>query len=293
MAFVERRKPLHRVVAAVDLSGLRRRVADRARILAEERGARLTLVHAIPRLNDVFLSADELRAMHDVRRRSTEELATWLRDRTDVDVSVELPVGPPARVVVREGRDADVIVAGTSSLDPSSVGPMTRRIARKSRTSLVAVRRQPRVPYRRVIIGVDLSDASRSAVSFALTLAPDADHSVVYSLPVRFDSMLGEAGYESGDLAASRARRLADAEERMAAFVKPWQDRVRPLVSEGPPGQTLQEVVRRRSADLVVVASRGASDDSMVLLGTVAEDVLGSMPCDVAVAHSGGSFRRP
>ena len=281
---------MRRVVAAADLSGLRRRVADRGRIIAEEHNAGLTLVHAIPRLNHVFLNPAEVGAMQAVRRDSTEQLADWLRARTDVEVSVELSVGPPARAVAQNGHAAEVIVAGTSSVDPASAGPLTRRIARKSRCHLVAVRRQPRVPYRCVLVGVDLSDASRSAVGFALELTPEAD---VYSLPVRFDALLGEAGFDGSALADSRSRRIQEAREGLESFIAPWRDRVRTLVMEGPPRQTIQEVVRRRSADLVVVASRGASADPMVLLGTVAEEVLGSAPCDVAVAHAARTFRRP
>ena len=284
---------MRRVIAAVDLSGLRRRVADRARIIAEETGASLTLLHAIPPLRDVFLSKAEVRAMQQIRLKSTEQLADWLRARTEIEVGVETPVGPPARVVARAGHDADVIVAGTSSLDPSAVGPMTRRIARKSRSNLVAVRRQPRVPYRRVLVAVDLSEPSRAGPELAFELAPDADVTVVYSLPVRFDALLGEAGLGEAELGDSRKRRIEEARAALEEFVSPWQGRVRSLVMDGPPGETIHEVVRRRSADLVVVANRGASSDSMVLLGTVAEDVLGTAPCDVAVAHAKGAFRRP
>jgi nucleotide-binding universal stress UspA family protein len=281
------------VVAAVDLSGLRRRVADRARIVAEEHGAELTLVHAIPPIRDVFLSPAEVKAMQMLRRDSTERLAEWLRERTDVDIDIHLRVGPPARVIAREAREADVVVAGTSSLDPGAAGPMTRRIARKSRSNLIAVRRQPRGTYRRVLVGVDLSAASRRAVGFALELAPQAEITVVYSLPLRFDAILSEAGIEDADLVLSRERRLGEARQALTSFVSPWVDRVQSLVVDGPPGETMQEVVRKRSADLVVVATRGASDDSMVLLGTVAEEVLGTAPCDVAIAHVNGTFRRP
>ena len=284
---------MDRVVAAVDLSGLRRRVADRARLIAEEHDARLTLLHAIPPLNEVFLNNAELNAMRVLRRDSTERLAEWLRERTDVSIDIKLPVGPPARVVAGEARKADVVVIGTSSIDPASVGPMTRRVARKSRSPIVAVRRQPRVPYRRVLVGVDFSEESRRALEFAIELAPGADVTAVHSLPVRFDAMLGEAGLDDSDVAASRVRRFARAVTALDDVVLPWADQVRTLVMEGPPGETFQEVVRRRSADLVVVAARGASADSMVLLGTVAESVLGTAPCDVAVVQVDGPFRRP
>ncbi len=284
---------MRRVVAAVDLSGLQRRVADRARLIAEEHDASLTLLHAVPPLNDVFFDQSELKAMHSLRRESTERLSDWLKDRTDIPIDISIQVGPPARIVAREARKADLVVVGTSSLDPASVGPMTRRVARKSRAHVVAVRRQPRAPYRRVLVGVDFSQESRRAIEFAVELAPEADLTAVYSLPVRFDSMLTGAGLDDGEVVASRRRRLVDAEEALEEFVDQWAGRLRTLVIDGPPGETIQEIVRRRSADLVVVGARGASADAMVLLGTVAEAVLGTAPCDVAVARVGGAFRRP
>ena len=77
------------------------------------------------------------------------------------------------------------------------------------------------------------------------------------------------------------------------AFCAPWTDRVKTLVMDGPPAESIEEVVRRKSADLVVVATSGASDDSMILLGTVPENVFGTIPCDVAVAQVESTFRRP
>jgi nucleotide-binding universal stress UspA family protein len=52
-------------------------------------------------------------------------------------------------------------------------------------------------------------------------------------------------------------------------------------------------VVRRRGTDLVIVANRGAGATKMILLGTVADGVLETMPSDVLVARVPGEFRRP
>ena len=78
----------------------------------------------------------------------------------------------------------------------------------------------------------------------------------------------------------------------MHDFVGLWSD-VKPLVVTGPPSQALNEAVRKRSADLVTVANKGGGGDSMVLLGTVAEEVMETAPCDVAVARVDSVFRRP
>ena len=67
----------------------------------------------------------------------------------------------------------------------------------------------------------------------------------------------------------------------------------KPLVVDGPPATAIDEVVRRRGVDLVVVTNRGAGATKMVLLGTVADGVLEAMPSDVMVVRVPGDFRRP
>jgi nucleotide-binding universal stress UspA family protein len=79
----------------------------------------------------------------------------------------------------------------------------------------------------------------------------------------------------------------------MLEFAHEWNGRVRTLVTDGPPTETIDEAVRRRSADLVVVGSRGATATRMVLLGNVAEGLVAHAPCDVLIARSPANFRRP
>ena len=79
----------------------------------------------------------------------------------------------------------------------------------------------------------------------------------------------------------------------MEDFTAQWDGDIRTLVVDGPPTETIEEVVRRRGADLVIVASRGASATRMVLLGTVAEGLVTEAPCDVLVARAKAPFRRP
>jgi nucleotide-binding universal stress UspA family protein len=149
------------------------------------------------------------------------------------------------------------------------------------------------VPYRKIVAAVDFSEQSRLAVDRALSLFPDADVTVLYSLPARFDPLLADAGLFDEEVSASRESRLNKAHQRMEEFASPWAGRVRTSIADGPPISTIDEMMRRRSADLVVVGSKGASSTRMVLLGTVAEGVVEHAPCDVLVARSPAPFRRP
>ena len=221
------------------------------------------------------------------------ELAAWVEGRSSVSVSLEVVKGSPSWELVSRAKKAELVVVGSSSEDAFGVGPVSRRVARKSTGDVLIVRRQPRVPYRRILAAVDFSEASRIAIERALELFPDADITALFSLPSRFDPILADAGLFEEELAASRAERLEAAKDRMAEFTQPWSGQVRTLVVDGPPSETIEEVVRRRNADLVVVVNRGASATRMVLLGTVAEGLVARAPCDVLVARSRAAFRRP
>lgn len=236
-------------------------------------------------------------ALADLMRKHQGEeaanLADWCRGRAEIEVDLTVVKGSPSWELAARAKQADLVVLGSSSIDAFDCGPVARRVARKAFCDALVVRRQPRVPYRRVVAAVDFSEASRIAVERSLELFPDADITVLYSLPSRFDPLLTEAGLFPEEVDASRGTRLEAAADRMAEFSQPWNGDVRTMIADGPPTETIDEVVRRRGADLVVVGNRGATATRMVLLGTVAEGLLTQAPCDVLVARSGASFRRP
>jgi nucleotide-binding universal stress UspA family protein len=281
------------VVAGVDLTAMGRRVADRARLIAEEAGATLTLVHVLEPVGEAMIDPSLARLMREHEKAQAEDLAEWVRERTTASVELEVTKGAPSWEITSRAKRADLVVVGSSTMDAFTAGPNALRVARKAGTHTLVVRRQPRVPYRRIIAAVDFSEASRVAVDTALTMFPEADVTVLYSLPSRFDPLLVEAGLFREELEASRGQRLEAASDRMEEFTQKWNGRLRTMVADGPPAETIDEGVRRRNADLVVVSSRGATATRMVLLGTVAEGLVSNAPCDVLVARVPASFRRP
>jgi nucleotide-binding universal stress UspA family protein len=284
---------LRAVVAGVDVSTMGRRVADRARIMAEASGETLLLLHVLEPVGEAMIEPSIARLMREYQIAGAEKLAEWVKERAQVPVELEVVKGSPSWELTARGKTASLVVVGSSSLDAFSVGPVAKRVARKTVADTLVVRRQPRVAYHRIIAAVDFSEHSRVAVNRGLALFPDAEITVLYSMPSRFDSILVEAGLFKEELDASRDARLGMAEERMEEYAATWNGSVSTLVVDGPPTHTIEEVVRRRGADLVVVASRGASATRMVLLGSVAEGLVAQAPCDVLVARSRAPFRRP
>jgi len=281
------------LVAGIDLTAMGRRVADRARIIAEEGDSTVNLVHVLEPVGEAMIDPGLARIMRDYQASEARNTAEWLSERTDVEVTLDVVKGAPAWELASRAKKADLILLGSSTVDAFAAGPTTRRVAEMALSDVLVVRRQPRVPYRRIIAAVDFSEASRVAVERALDMGAEAEVTVLYSLPARFDSLLADAGLFREEMDASRSARMEAARDRMLEFTQSWNGRVRTMVADGPPAETIDESVRRRSADLVVAGSRGATATRMVLLGNVAEGLVGHAPCDVLIARSPANFRRP
>lgn len=284
---------MNRVVAGVDLSAIGRRVAERARIVAESSDSTLELVHVMETMADAMIP-DSLVKLVDTHRSDTaHEVLEWVKGRTDVPVTLELLKGSPAWELVRSSKHANLTVIGKSSVDTGRMGPVSEAVTTMAASDVLVVRRQPRSAYRKILAAVDLSEASKSAVGAALGRFPEADITAMFALPTRFDGLLSQAGLFTEEISASRASRMEEAEDRMEAFVENWPGRVRPLVIDGPPQETVDEIARRRGVDLISVASRGSGATRMVLLGSVAVSVAADAPCDVFIARVPSQFRRP
>lgn len=283
----------NRVVAGIDLSPIGRRVAERARLLADLHELPLHLVSVNESSSDAFLDDGLGRILAEHYQRNLVDVAKWIGARATVPITYQSIRGSIGWELVREAKKAAIVVVGTSAVDVERCGPIARRVAIMSSGDVLVVRRQPRNTYRKVLAAVDFSVHSETAVEAALRWCPQAELSAIFSLPDRWDTALVESGLFEVEVEAARSQRLRKAVERMEEYVARWPGKVKPLVVDGSPATSIDEVVRRRGVDLVVVANRGAGATKMILLGTVADGVLETMPCDVLVARVPGDFRRP
>ena len=281
------------VLAGIDLTSMGRRVADRSRLVAETLGHDLTLLHVIEPVTEAMIDPGLARLIKDHQTAEAKKTLEWVAGRGDIAVHLQVVKGSPSWEITSRAKKAGLVVLGSSTLDMFTAGPITRRVSRMATTDVLVVRRQPRVPYRKVVVAVDFSESSRAAVERAMVIAPDADITVAYSLPSRFDPLLLNAGLFTEEMDAARGTRLEAAKDKMLEFSQDWNGAVRTVVVDGPPAETIEDVARRRGADLIVVGSRGATATRMVLLGTVAEHLVEDAPSDVLVARTPSGFRRP
>ena len=252
----------------------------------------MDLVHVLDSLAEAMIPPSLVKLVDEHREQAAHDTLAWVKGRTDAPVDLHVIKGSPSWELVRLAKQGDLVVVGSSNLDATRIGPVAASVARMAPSDVLIVRRQPRALSACDRGGRPVGGA-KAAVQKVLERFPEAEVTALFSLPTRFDPVLTEAGLFEEEIAASRAQRLEEAGLRMEEFVENWPGRVRPLVVDGPPQETITEMVRRRGADLVSVASRGAGATRMVLLGSVAEAVCAAAPCDVFVARVPSQFRRP
>ncbi|PRX49433.1 nucleotide-binding universal stress UspA family protein [Prauserella shujinwangii] len=145
--------------------------------------------------------------------------------------------------------------------------------------------------YGTVVVGTDGSDSSFAAVDRAAAVAADADATLVivcaYFPASKHDveqaqDVLGDEAYQVVGSAPAEDT-LRTARDRAAKAGAAKIDTVPVL---GEPVDSLRQVVRDRSADLLVVGNRGLNTLAGRILGSVPSEVARKSGVDVLIVHT-------
>ncbi|MES1943605.1 universal stress family protein [Salinisphaera sp. PC39] len=243
-------KRIDRVLVATDLSAHGDRALARAAALARGCGAALAVVHAVER-ESAKAGAESL-----IR----EQLAD-LPDSIASEAAVRLGAGEAHEVIAAAADDleADLVVLGRHADEGIADlfrGGTAEHVIRRVRGAVLLAQAPAAHVYRRVLVGMDFSTASRRALAVVSGLLPTAEVTLVHA---------GRPG-------------AADCDPLAETFPG-----VGHVIREGDSRSVLRQEVRDREADLLVIGSHGRAGIAYALLGSVAEDLLRDPPCDVLV----------
>jgi nucleotide-binding universal stress UspA family protein len=138
----------------------------------------------------------------------------------------------------------------------------------------------------KIVAGVDGSDASKSALRWAVDEAELRRAELVavhaWEVPIVPTGISSVPAFDVpglvSDLREAAEELVTKVVEEIAASSKV---KVTPLAVEGPPAASLIEAAR--DADLLVVASRGLGGFTSLLLGSVSHSCVTHAPCPVLV----------
>lgn len=284
--------PARPVVVGVDGSDASMRAVEWAALEAVRRKAPLRIVAAPlspPLTRSAQLSQRSVgnavqgmaaRALAEGITRS-EEVAAGLFIDADL-----LDPGTPAVAVTSCGAGASMLVVGARGAGGFAallLGSVSRYAASHASCPVVVVRERTMAVHRSVIVGVGDPRNGTDAVAFAFEEAASrgAELVAVHVLRPR-----------AGEDIESR---LADAQQDLAAALRPWRDEypdlpVRPDVVQGHPAQVLSQYCSR--ADLVILGRHDAPGVAHSI-GSTWHAVLDHASAPVAVIPAGACPHRP
>jgi nucleotide-binding universal stress UspA family protein len=275
------------VVVGVDGSGS---ALDAVRLAAREAAARhrpLRVVNAFlwPLLGAPLspvaagLADEELRA--EAGKLVAEAVDEARKVETAVEVTGEVIDGGAVAVLLRESRDAALLVLGHRGLGGFAellVGSAAVQLSARADCPVLVVRGEPRADGP-VVVGVDGSELSTEAIGFAFAEAAlrETDlvvlHAWLYPPAIGTRETYGDIvpqAYDPEELRAEEERRLAEA-------VAGWRERypqvrVRQKLAATLPARALVE--ESTDAQLTVVGAHGRGSLGALLLGSVSHAVL-------------------
>lgn len=170
-----------------------------------------------------------------------------------------------------EAADATLLIVGT---EPLAGG------GRRGSCPVVVVRGTPRNQLRRIVVGVDSSNASAAALDWAMAEAA-RHHATVRIVHAWQQPTNGERSLRGTDLRQADAQCIAD----LAADL--YEAGPEPLIERRAVQGQADEVLIAESAgaDLLVVGSRGRSGYRTLQFGSVALAAVNGADCPVVVVH--------
>jgi universal stress protein A len=143
---------------------------------------------------------------------------------------------------------------------------------------------------KRILVPVDFSKPSLAALDHAIAFRQSLEAELVLLHvvePFSFGSVNGMygVGFDTGAIAAELERAAHRQLSRLAAGLHARHVPVRALVEVGPASQVIADTASKLGVDMIIMATHGRTGLSHLLLGSVAERVVRTVPCPVLTVH--------
>jgi universal stress protein E len=281
------------ILCATDLLPKSEAAIERAGLLTTQLGAELQLLHVVaPEKSQQDLEHTLLDAV--ARTRSRAKPLLWRTDRT---AGVAVRVGNPARIILETAArsGAGLLVLGSHRKRPmrdALEGTIAEKALAVRKYPVLIVRDEARKPYRRVLLALDLSDASASAVraAEAFVLAPETEAVVVHADNPPYHGMVGYADIAQADGARYLRAWKRDAAHAVRGFLGAESEaaaRYHVHIEQMAATPGILQSMRRFSPDLLVMGTHGGGRLRRALVGSVANRVLHETQCDVLIVPEG------
>ncbi|WP_026554405.1 universal stress protein [Arthrobacter sp. 35W] len=279
------------IIVGIDGSATAQGAVDWAARRAQRLGSDMLLVHSVP---EYWLPSEDeffpsvMKAFAHLLESERQRISAVVPASS---VHTLVRMGEPAAVLSELSAKAALVVVGTDKhpgRHGEGFGAVSLQIATVSRCTVAVVPRRPVLPGTGVVVGVDGSPESNTALRIAAAEAHSLGHglTVVHANPIPNPWLRGHLPQESvqAKIEADQQRILGEAAETLATRYPELEVRY-VFESRRTPAEAL--VRAAEGAELLVVGSRGRGALKQVLIGTVGSDILTHITCPTLVTRGG------
>ncbi|HEX9020550.1 MAG TPA: universal stress protein [Nitrospirota bacterium] len=279
-----------KLLVAIDGSDSGRNALLQAFRLAVDEKCWITVTSVVPPYDGEI----EILGVKDIRaalRKPCEEALAGARRLADQERALIKTVCEEGEIHERivdlaDAENCDLIVMGRRGLRPVErmlVGRVTARVIGHSRQDVLVVPNETKVGWKTIVLATDGSKHSAAATERAIVFAKSYGGELkvlsVVDVPPEF---YAEAPEAVEDLVRKAKGFVADVKSRAAeAGVK-----ADTFVGEAEAFEAINNLAEEQKADMIVIGSHGRTGLRRLLMGSVAEKVIGYAACPVLVVKS-------
>ena len=266
----------HPILVATDFKPRSDRAVDRAVQLARETGRELVVVHAVE-------DPDVIRV-----GPSLEERVASVMPENAGDYRCLFPEGSAPAAVAQAVEDEDpfclvIGVARYNSVGDFLLGTAVDMLLRRSPYPVLVAKERPRAAYEHIVIGTDLSDASKRGVEAVVRMFPQAQLHLVHAFHVPYEAWQN-AEYVRNELAAA-AQEQCDGFTEQLDISQACREQMTMEQVEGLPLTAINRTIRKYDAHLCALTSHGYGGLRQALIGSTVSDLLKTLTVDTLVIH--------
>ncbi|MDP1571007.1 MAG: universal stress protein [Vicinamibacterales bacterium] len=302
---------IRRILCPIDFSDYSRRALDHAVAIARWYGSTITVLHVCsttpvaayapgaptPGVGSIVLTEAD-------RRELLAEMTRFIEAESAPGIPVEAMIreGAAAAEILSQATDlkADLLVMGThgrSGFERLLLGSITEKVLRKASCPVLTVPRRhpdavPAAPvlFKEILCAVDFSAPSMQALTYAMSLAQEADarltvvHVMTSGLddtPELYDTMISDSRLSLADY---RQRHEDSARERLRQAIPEAVGsycRVETMMIRGKPGPAILRIAGERQTDVIVIGIQGRGAADLMFLGSTTHHVVRAASCPV------------
>ena len=142
-----------------------------------------------------------------------------------------------------------------------------------------------RVQFKSILCATDFSDFSNHTVNYGVALAKEFGARLVVCHVIDLSSVAIYGEFQL-DPVGQQNRIIEDAKEQLEALTGNQPVEWEPLITVGKPADEILRAVEEKDIDLVISATRGRSGLKRLILGSVTERLMLTLPCPLLVLRS-------